>query len=245
MIYKIIFLSIGLSLSLNATIMAEGEFYKEKQELIVLKKELNDFYEKKEAKYQVQKQEIDQILAEIKAQKAEIEKIKNINKKQIDDVNQQVTSRAIKMYDKMKVKVVLDIFNKMIADGNMDEVFDVMIKLKEKRVMEILKKISIDSKTILMTRFRNYNFKDNIKEDTKQIVSPTIIKMYNKMKVKVVLDIFNKMIAEGNINEVFDIIIKLKEKRTMEILKKIDVDSKTILMERLKKYNFDKNKKDN
>jgi flagellar motility protein MotE (MotC chaperone) len=48
-----------------------------------------------------------------------------------------------------------------------------------------------------------------------------------------VLKIFNKNIADGKIDEVFDIITKMKTKQVMNVLKKMDAKSATILMNRL------------
>jgi predicted transcriptional regulator len=48
------------------------------------------------------------------------------------------------------------------------------------------------------------------------------------------------MVKDGKINEVFDIIIRLKQKRVLTLLKKFDVNTKTIIMTKMKKY---KNKK--
>jgi hypothetical protein len=59
------------------------------------------------------------------------------------------------------------------------------------------------------------------------------------MKVKVALNIFKKMIKDGKFNEVFDIIIRLKQKRVLILLKKFDVPTKTKIMEKMKKYKYE------
>ena len=68
----------------------------------------------------------------------------------------------MKMYDKMKLGVVINVFNEMINNGEIDEVFDIMIRLKEKRVMKILKKFDTKTSTILMKKMRIY--KEEIKK---------------------------------------------------------------------------------
>jgi hypothetical protein len=58
------------------------------------------------------------------------------------------------MYDKMKLGVVINIFNEMIANGEINEVFDIMIRMKDKRVMKIMKKFDSKTSTILMKKMR-------------------------------------------------------------------------------------------
>ncbi len=147
----------------QAVVMQQGEFYKEKEELKTLKKELNSFYEKKEANYQIQKKELEDILAKIQLDKKAIENIKKQNKKIKDEITREVTTRAITIYDKMKVKVALDIFNAMVADGKINEVFDIMIRLKQKRVLTLLKKFDVPTKTIIMDKMKEYEYKQTNK----------------------------------------------------------------------------------
>jgi len=138
--------------------MQQGEFYKEKEELKQLKKELNNFYDKKELKYQKQKKELDSMLAKVQSEKLNIEKIKKENQKIKSEITREITSRSITMYDKMKVKVALNIFKKMVSDGKINEVFDIMLRLKQKRVLELLKKFDIPTKTIIMTKMEKYDY---------------------------------------------------------------------------------------
>jgi flagellar motility protein MotE (MotC chaperone) len=144
--------------------MEQGEFYKEKQEIIQLKRELNEFYDKKEESYQSQKKELEDLLSTIQKEKKEIEDIKESNQKIIDEINRIVVERSILLYDKMKVKVALDIFNTMVKDGKINEVFDIMIRLKQKRQLTLLKKFDVQTKTILMEKMKNYKFEQEQKE---------------------------------------------------------------------------------
>ncbi len=152
---------------LNASVMEEGEFYKEKQELIVLKQDLNEFYNKKETKYLEHKKELENILAKIELTKKDIEDIKKENQKIKDEIMRVVVGRTITMYDKMKVKVVLDIFNTMITNGKINEVFDIIVRLKQKRVLELLKKFDVPTKTLIMTKMKDYKFKQKTSEEKK------------------------------------------------------------------------------
>ena len=56
------------------------------------------------------------------------------------------------------------------------------------------------------------------------------------MKIKVVKKILQKKIDDGEINDVFDIMIRLKDKRVMKLLKMFDVDTSTQLMDMISKY---------
>ena len=52
----------------------------------------------------------------------------------------------------MKLGVVINIFNEMIENGQIDEVFDILIRMKEKRVMKILKKFDTATSTLIMKK---------------------------------------------------------------------------------------------
>ncbi len=62
------------------------------------------------------------------------------------------------------------------------------------------------------------------------------------MKPKVSAEIFNKMIDEGNINEVFDIILKLKEKKVTLIMRYLSIKNASQLTLMLKQFNDNKTK---
>ncbi len=159
MIKRFIYIILILSYSLlNAAVMQHTEFYKEKQELKLLKKELNEFYDKKEVKYQLEKKELEELLLNIQNERKAIEDIKKANDKEKSEITREITSLAITMYDQMKVKVALDIFKSMVADGKINEVFDIMIQLKQKRVLVLLKKFDVPTKTILMDKMQNYKY---------------------------------------------------------------------------------------
>ena len=84
----------------------------------------------------------------------------------IDEINKVITTKAMLMYDKMKLGVVINIFNEMIENKEMDEVFDIIIRLKDKRVMKILKKLDTKISTEIMQRLRKH--KEELKKEEKK-----------------------------------------------------------------------------
>ena len=146
-----VFLMINFS---HAAATKEGALYKEKQELIAVKDELNEFYEIKELEYQENKAELERLQLEIKNSEDRISKTKEENQKILDEINRVITNKAMLMYDKMKLGVVVSVFNEMIESGEIDEVFDIMVRMKDKRVMKILKKFDTETSTILMKKMR-------------------------------------------------------------------------------------------
>lgn len=154
MYFKIL-LSVFLVSNLSyAAATKEGALYKEKQELIAVKDELNEFYEIKELEYQKNKAELEQLQQDIKNTEQRIINTKDENQKILDEINRVITNKAMLMYDKMKLGVVVNVFNEMIESGEIDEVFDIMMRMKEKRVMKILKKFDTETSTILMKKMR-------------------------------------------------------------------------------------------
>jgi hypothetical protein len=154
MVTKIYLILLVLSSFLVAGSMQEGDLYKQKQELISLKDELNDFYEIKELEYQKNKKELEAIEKKIKADEKSIQSIRDDKKKILDEINRVMVSKATLMYDKMKLGVVINIFNEMINNGEIDEVFDIMVRMKDKRVMKILKKLDVKTSTLIMKKLR-------------------------------------------------------------------------------------------
>jgi len=146
-----IFLCINIT---NAATTKEGALYKEKQELLAVKDELNEFYEIKELEYQKNKATLEQIQREIKQTEQNILATKEANQKILDEINRVITSKAMDMYDNMKLSVALDVFNEMIENAEIDEVFDIMIRMDEKRVIKLLKKFDTETATILMKKMR-------------------------------------------------------------------------------------------
>ncbi len=154
MVIKILLFTFLLLNYANAVSTKEGALYKEKQELIAVKDELNEFYEIKELEYQKNKSILETLQKDIKSAEKTILETKKSNQKILDEINRVITSKAMLMYDKMKLGVVINVFNEMIRNGEIDEVFDIMMRMKEKRVMKILKKFDTKTSTILMKKMR-------------------------------------------------------------------------------------------
>jgi len=154
MVTKILLFTFLLLNFANAVSVKESSLYKEKQELIAVKDELNEFYEIKELEYQKNKSELEKLQKDIKQAENIILDTKKSNQKILDEINRVITSKATLMYDKMKLGVVINVFNEMIRNGEIDEVFDIMIRMKDKRVMKILKKFDTKTSTILMKKMR-------------------------------------------------------------------------------------------
>lgn len=154
MLTKILLCTFLLLNLTHAASTKEGALYKEKQELLAVKDELNEFYEIKELEYQKNKSELEKLQKDIKNTEKIILDTKKENKKVLDEINRVITSKAMLMYDKMKLGIVINVFNEMIRNGEIDEVFDILLRIKEKRVMKILKKFDTKTSTILMKKMR-------------------------------------------------------------------------------------------
>ena len=154
MYIKVLLISILLTNSLYAIKNTDSTYYKEKEELLTVKDELNEFYETKELEYQKNKAELQKIQKEILKAEENIKKLKEENDKTLQEIKRELTSKAMRMYDKMKLGVVVNVFNEMINNGEIDEVFDIMVRMKEKRVMKILKKLDTKTSTIIMKKLR-------------------------------------------------------------------------------------------
>ncbi len=165
-IKTIIFIALMTNISLMSATQNSGDIYKQTQELILVKDELNEFYEMKELEYQKNKTELEKIQQSIKNSEQNIKELKDENQEILDEINKVITSKAMLMYAKMKLSVVINIFNEMINNGEIDEVFDILIRMKEKRVMKIMKKFDTKTATILMKKMRIYkDEKTNKKEN--------------------------------------------------------------------------------
>jgi len=154
MIIKLILCTFLVITITNAATTQEGALYKEKQELIAVKDELNEFYEIKELEYQENKMILEELQKQIEISEQSIKDTQKANQEILDEINRVITSKAMQMYDKMKLSVAVDVFNEMIDNGEIDEVFDIMIRMEEKRVIKILKKFETPTSTILMKKMR-------------------------------------------------------------------------------------------
>ena len=137
--YKNILILIFLSLLLNLNINAEetsSSLTRQKIEVLELKKELNNFYNEKEKEYKDRKKELEGILSQIEKEKSQIKKLHDNNLEILQSIKTEVEGKTTKIYNSMKPKDAGLIFNQMISEGKIDDVFDIILKLKENNVTQ-------------------------------------------------------------------------------------------------------------
>lgn len=157
---KFLSICIILMLPVYSAVMQEGEFVKQKRELIKLKQELDDFYKLKENEYNKNKKELELVNLDIKKQLEQIKLTKEENQKILDEIEFKVVSKAMKLYGKMKIKIVYKILQEKVDNGNINDVFDIIIRLKEKRVMKLMKMFDTKTATELMDMINTYKNKE-------------------------------------------------------------------------------------
>lgn len=138
-----------------------GTFVKEKKEIMALKNDLNKFYNQKEQEYQKRQNELNSLLNKVKAEKKEIADLYKRNQDILKDIKGEVASKTSKIYNGMKPKVAATIFDNMILEGKIDDVFDIMLKLKEKKVTLIMKSMSIENAAKITEKLKNYVVDNN------------------------------------------------------------------------------------
>lgn len=148
-------------LTLNAQqVNDSSSLTKQKLEIKELKKELNLFYNQKEKEYQERKKELETILAKIESEKKAIQDLYNKNEQTLRDINQTVESKTTKIFNKMKPKIAAQIFDEMIAEGKLEDVFDIIIRLKEKNITLLFKSLSVQNAAQLTEKLENFNIKE-------------------------------------------------------------------------------------
>ena len=163
MINKVLIV-IVFSLSLNAAVETSSSLTKQKMEVLELKNELNNFYNEKEKEYQRQKKELEDILTKIEQEKAEIKRLYEKNDEILKEIRSEVVKKSIRVFELMKAKVAAEIFDQMILEGKIDDVFDIMIKLKENNVTQIMKFLSLSNASLLTEKFKRFNA-ENLKKE--------------------------------------------------------------------------------
>lgn len=139
-------------------------FIKEKKEIKELKNELNNFYNKKEIEYKKRKDELSVILAKIETENKNSQAIYDKNVEILKDIKGEVQGKTTKIYNSMKAKVAASIFNKMMDDGKIEDVFDIILKLKEKNVTSLLKFLNVRYASELTMMLENYKINNELKE---------------------------------------------------------------------------------
>ena len=163
MINKVLIV-IVFSLSLNAAIETSSSLTKQKMEVLELKNELNNFYNEKEKEYQRQKKEIEDILTKIEQEKAEIKRLYEKNDEILKEIRSEVVKKSIRIFELMKAKVAAEIFDQMILEGKIEDVFDIIVRLKDSNVSNIMKTMSVENSSRLVQKLERYN-KDKQKRD--------------------------------------------------------------------------------
>lgn len=163
MINKVLIV-IVFSLSLNAAVETSSSLTKQKMEVLELKNELNNFYNEKEKEYQRQKKELEEILTKIEQEKAEIKRLYEKNDEILKEIRSEVVKKSIRVFELMKAKVAAEIFDQMILEGKIDDVFDIIVRLKEANVSNIMKTMSLENSSRLIQKLERYN-KDKQKRD--------------------------------------------------------------------------------
>lgn len=163
MINKVLIV-IVFSLSLNAAVETSSSLTKQKMEVLELKNELNNFYNEKEKEYQRQKKELEDILTKIEQEKAEIKRLYEKNDEILKEIRSEVVKKSIRVFELMKAKVASEIFDQMILEGKIDDVFDIIVRLKEANVSNIMKTMSLENSSRLIQKLERYN-KDKQKRD--------------------------------------------------------------------------------
>lgn len=133
-------------------------------EVLELKNELNNFYNEKEKEYQRQKKELEDILTKIEQEKAEIKRLYEKNDEILKEIRSEVVKKSIRVFELMKAKVAAEIFDQMILEGKIDDVFDIILRLKEANVSNIMKTMSLENSSRLIQKLERYN-KDKQKRD--------------------------------------------------------------------------------
>ena len=150
-----------LTLFLTFTYAAEerqssAALIKQKIEVKELKKELNTFYNKKEKEYQVRKKELETLLSKIEKEKKEIQATRDENKELLSNIKGEVANKTANIYNKMKPKIAAGIFGQMISEGKIEDVFAIILRLKENKVTSLMKFISPKNASLLTQMLQDY-----------------------------------------------------------------------------------------
>ncbi|WP_157352478.1 MotE family protein [Aliarcobacter butzleri] len=163
MIYKFLILTIFFVIQINA-VETSSSLTRQKMEVLELKNELNNFYNEKEKEYQTQKKELENLLAQVEKEKAETKRLHDKNLALLKDIRTEVQSKTVKIYDGMKAKNAAEIFDQMINEGKIEDVFDIILRLRESNVTQILKFLTVTNASRLTQKLEKYNL-DKDKKD--------------------------------------------------------------------------------
>lgn len=163
MIYKFLILTIFFVIQINA-VETSSSLTRQKMEVLELKNELNNFYNEKEKEYQTQKKELENLLAQVEKEKAETKRLHDKNLALLKDIRAEVQSKTVKIYDGMKAKNAAEIFDQMINEGKIEDVFDIILRLRESNVTQILKFLTVTNASRLTQKLEKYNLNKDKKD---------------------------------------------------------------------------------
>lgn len=130
---------------------------KQRLEIQELKKELNNFYNTKEKEYTDRKSELETLQAKLEKERNDIQALHDKNLALLQDIKNTVESKTAKIYNGMKPKSAAAIFDEMINEGKIEEVFDIILKLNEKKVTSIMKFMSVQSSMVITEKLENFS----------------------------------------------------------------------------------------
>jgi flagellar motility protein MotE (MotC chaperone) len=141
-------LRIILLLIFSINILVSSESFKEAQEeekrkeLSILKSEFNEYYEIQEKKIKNKLNNIQNIELKISKKEKNIEKLLKENKKILQKIKIELEDKTVGVYRGMKAKVVAVIFDQMISEHKIDEVYSILTRLKSRKIASIFKTIN-------------------------------------------------------------------------------------------------------
>jgi len=145
------------SITLSANVETSSSLVRQKMEILELKNELSNFYEEKQKEYQANKKNLEDMLAKIEQEKAELKSIHQKNEETLKDIRAEIKQKSIKVFEQMKAKVAAEIFDQMILEGKLEDVFDIIIRLKEANISNIMKFLSLENASVLTQKLERYN----------------------------------------------------------------------------------------
>ena len=158
MIKNIAILTIFFTMFVNAQ-ETSSSLTRQKLEVLELKKEFQNFYDEKEKEYQDNKKELEDILTQIEKEKIEIKALHERNAQVLKEIKLEVDTKVAKIYNAMKAKNAAQIFDNMISEGKIDDVFAIILRLKENNVTQILKFMDISHSSIVTHLLEDYKNK--------------------------------------------------------------------------------------
>ena len=158
MIKNIAILTIFFTMFVNAQ-ETSSSLTRQKLEVLELKKEFQNFYDEKEKEYQDNKKELEDILTQIEKEKNEIKALHEKNAQVLKEIKLEVDTKVAKIYNAMKAKNAAQIFDNMISEGKIDNVFAIILRLKENNVTQILKFMDISHSSIVTHLLEDYKNK--------------------------------------------------------------------------------------